>query len=436
MRNGADVSASARSAPVEASARRPVGNTAASPRDLAADAPAAATGRRLPRRVSFYIAAVTFTAVGAAAGAPSPLFVIYQQQWHFPAWTLTIAFAIYAFTLLVALLVAGSLSDHVGRRPVIIGALIVQLAAMITFILAPDIWVVVAARALQGLATGAATSTFSAMISEIAPARQHRTAARVVGSAPVGGLALGALLSGLAVQYSPSPTVVEFAGFAAVFLTGAVAAIFTQETVTARPGAAASLIPRVTVPHRARGPFAAAVPSFIGTWMSMGLMLGLGGSLNRQLFGIVNGGPSGAIIAVMPAAATLSGIASGRYPLRWTVRCGLSAVVAGLGVQIAGISETSVIALVAGAAVAGAGFGAAFSGLLKSLGPLAGNHQRAELFAAIYLVCYVSYGLPVVVAGIVSGYVGLVPAATGYAVSALIITAISLITTELVGRKA
>ncbi len=52
---------------------------------------------------------------------------------------LTLIFGVYAFSLLAALLMGGSLSDYLGRRPVILGALLIQAASMLCFIAATDV---------------------------------------------------------------------------------------------------------------------------------------------------------------------------------------------------------------------------------------------------------------------------------------------------------
>src|ERR1700722_12903115 len=103
------------------------------------DRPAHRSRFVLPSMTAFVGTAVAYAGLYLAAGAPSPLFVLYQQQWGFPAGLLTVAFAAYAFALVVAILVAGSLSDFIGRRPVLIGSLVVEFAAMIMFLFAPDI---------------------------------------------------------------------------------------------------------------------------------------------------------------------------------------------------------------------------------------------------------------------------------------------------------
>ena len=121
--------------------------------------------RRLPRGVAFWLLGTLMF----AASAPSPLYPVYQAEWHFSATTLTAVFAVYAITLLIALLVTGSLSDHLGRRPVILAALAVDGVAMVLFIAAHGILLLYLARALQGVATGAATSALSAGLIETQP---------------------------------------------------------------------------------------------------------------------------------------------------------------------------------------------------------------------------------------------------------------------------
>jgi MFS family permease len=65
----------------------------------------------------------------AASAAPTPLYRVYQARWGFSATTLTAVFAVYVLFLLMTVLIFGSVSDHVGRRPVVITALAADTAA-------------------------------------------------------------------------------------------------------------------------------------------------------------------------------------------------------------------------------------------------------------------------------------------------------------------
>jgi len=80
--------------------------------------PATAASRlRLGRAAAFWFLSATLGLLLFASSAPSPLYIVYQQRWGFSEITLTSVFAIYALALLLALLIAGAVSDHVGRRP-------------------------------------------------------------------------------------------------------------------------------------------------------------------------------------------------------------------------------------------------------------------------------------------------------------------------------
>jgi len=92
----------------------------------------------------------------AASSAPTPLYRLYQQDWGFSSGMLTLVFAVYALSLLLALLTTGALSDHLGRKPVILAALVLEIVSLAVFALAGDVQALVLARVLQGFATGMA----------------------------------------------------------------------------------------------------------------------------------------------------------------------------------------------------------------------------------------------------------------------------------------
>src|SRR5215218_8432599 len=106
--------------------------------------------RHLSRPAAFWSVAVLLVLMLAASGVPSPLYRVYQQEFGFSSGVLTTIFAIYAFALLVSLLVVGGLSDHIGRRPVIAAAFLLEAAAMALFLAADGVGWLLAARTVQG----------------------------------------------------------------------------------------------------------------------------------------------------------------------------------------------------------------------------------------------------------------------------------------------
>ncbi|MCJ9711316.1 MFS transporter, partial [Bordetella hinzii] len=125
----------------------------------------------------------------AASSAPTPLYRLYQQAWGFSPSLLTLVFSVYAFSLLVALLTTGALSDHLGRRPVILAALVLEMASMAVFARADSVAWLMLARIVQGFATGIAGSALGAALLDV----HHERGALVNTLAPMLGMALGVM---------------------------------------------------------------------------------------------------------------------------------------------------------------------------------------------------------------------------------------------------
>ncbi|NOW00105.1 MFS transporter [Isoptericola chiayiensis] len=338
-------------------------------------------------------------AVAAAAGAGTPLLALYRSTWDFALWQLTAAFSIYACTLLATLLVAGSLSDHLGRRPVLLGALGLMILASCLFLIDDGIEWVLVARALQGVATGAATSTFTAAIIELSSARRRPLMTVVTSAAPIGGLALGAVLTGASLDVVADSTRFVFALLIVSFVIGILAVHAARETSACVPGAIASLRPQLMVPHPARPVFAAVAPLVAAGWMFSGLFLGLGPTFDHVILGVDSGAGNGAFVALQPAAAALFGIPFARRPARRAASLGALLMLAGAALAVAGLLTAQLALVAIGAIVGGAGQGAGFGSSLRLLGDAADSTDRGGLFSAAYLVAYTAYGLPVLVAG-------------------------------------
>ncbi|VXA98877.1 Predicted arabinose efflux permease, MFS family [Arthrobacter sp. 9V] len=377
-----------------------------------------------PTKSSFIGLSVVFAAFFFAAGAPTPLLSLRQQEWGFSAATLSIAFSMYAIGLLAALLIGGSLSDHLGRRPVMIIALYGELLSMAIFILAPNILWVIAARALQGLATGLATSAFNAAITEHAPSHRKKLAGGLTGASVAGGLGIGALVTGAAVQFTPDANTLIFAILAAVMIIALVYVSFTAETVTPRPGAFRSLVPRLGLPASIRPEFAAGLPIHIAGWMFPALFLGLSPALLRLQFGLEGGLIAGFTAFLGPFSAAAAGFYFTRHPARHSTLAGAALILAGIVVVLVGISTPWLPAIWIGAVLGGIGFGGSFGGQLRLMTPLVEPHQRAGVFASIYTAAYLAFSIPVVIAGLLVPAWGLVPTLEAYAATLLAFAAL------------
>jgi MFS family permease len=386
------------------------------------------TARGLPRAAAFWTLAAIFAALLAAASAPSPLYVVYQARWGFSAVTLTLIFAVYVLALLVTLLCAGAVSDHVGRRPAIVVALSLQIVAMVAFILADSVGWLFAARIVQGLATGLATSALGGAILDFQP-EDRRVAPLVNSVAPVVGLGAGALLAGLLVQLAPSPLRLVYWVLVAVYAVAIVAVLAMPETVSREPGWWRTLAPKVSVPPGLGGRFTAVAPGLVAVWALGGLYLSLGPSLAVSLLHSTSHIVGGLVIVALTSAGATATIATRATPARNATAGGSVVLLAGVGLTLIAIRAQSTPLFFAGTAVAGLGFGPAFAGAFRTLTADAPAEARAELVAAIYVVSYLAFSLPAIAAGIEVTHVGLRDTATGYAAAIMVLAGLATLGT-------
>lgn len=396
---------------------------------------------RLSRPVAFAAVAATFVWFLAASSAPTPLYVVYQQRFTFTEFTLTLVFAVYVLALIAALLVIGPLSDHVGRRPVIIGAIALEVAALLVFLAADGVGMLLVARIVQGVATGAATTTLPATLVDLDPPHARGRAGLINGVAPLGGLGLGALGCGALVEFGPAPMQLVWAILLAGMVLAALVTFLMPETITRRPGVLASLRPRVGVPSRIRAEFAAIVPVLLASWALGGLYLSLGPSVAAGLFDLRNHLVGGLVVTILCGTGALTAFAlrerePGRVLPGAAAGLALGTVVTLVGIALAGSGAGAAVLAGVGTLVAGVGFGAAAYGTFGTLARIAEPHERGELFAATYTLAYLAFSVPAVIAGVSATAVGLGITAQVYGLVVVLLALSALVVGRIVARRA
>ena len=372
------------------------------------------TARALPRAASFWVVAATTAVLVSASSAPSPLYPVYQAEFGFSPITLTAIFAAYVLTLLTSLLTVGRLSDYLGRRPVLAAALVLEAAAMAIFLDAHGVPALFAARLVQGFATGAAIGVVGAYLLDLQPPTGSRLGSLVNSAAATGGLGIGAVLSGTLIQYAPHPTRLIFAVLTATFLTLALATVALPESVDRKAGALATLRPQVSVPAAARRALTQAVPTMASTWMIGGLMFSVGGSLLTAVFAQHNSAVVGLVLGGFAGSAAVSSLVLRNRAPEDMERFGTTALFGGTALFTLSLVTTSLSTFVAAALIAGTGFGPAFLGAFRTVSQLAEPHERAGLISAIYVVSYLAFSIPALIAGLLITHVGLRDTALGY----------------------
>lgn len=375
-----------------------------------------------PRTAFYLLASITMSFL-AGSSAPTPLYPVYQRLWHFSPVTVTVIFAVYAMAALTMLLVTGRLSDHVGRRPVLIAATVAQTFTMVVFATAQGVTALIAARILQGFATGAALGAVGAGMLDID--RDRGTVANAV--APAMGTAVGGLIAGAMVRWLPAPTHLVYVVLAAVYLLQAVGVMLMPEPGARRPGALASLKVQWRAPRSTHGPLLSAAPLLIAGWAIVGFYLSLGPALIHRVFGLDASLVGGVVPFLMVGSAGLAVLLWHRLHERRMRLGGASALVVGMAASLTALDLHATSAFLAASVVAGAGFGLGFQGALRSVVAAAAATERAAVLSVVFVVSYLALGLPAVAAGLVVARTGhLVETALGLGALVIALAALAL----------
>ncbi|GAA4766709.1 MFS transporter [Microbacterium gilvum] len=363
----------------------------------------------IPRRAfGFGLAGLASTIMMIGASAPSPFYPHLQEQLGIGAFGVTIAFAVYAVALLIALLTVGSISDHLGRRPIIFIGYLLLAGAILLVWRADTGTMLYLGRSMQGIASGALISTISATIVDFAPPHRPKAATLLNSIAPMTGLAVGTLYAGALLEAAgPAAATATFVPLAFAYLIVAALIWATPETSPREAGWRRALRPRVAVPRAAARLFGISVPIILAGWATGGLFLSLGPSIVHAELRVNSSLAQGLVIGALPATGAIAAfVMRNRRPLVNAVY-GASALAVGTLLMLIALAVGSLPLYIVAVVIAGTGFGTAFSGTVGSIMPFAAVHERAELFASLYIVAYLSFGVPAVIAGALASTIGL-----------------------------
>ena len=377
----------------------------------------------LSHKATTVIAVITAMTFAASGAAPTTLYQRYQEVFGVTPFVLTVIFGAYVLSLLAALLTVGSLSDYVGRRPAILAALALNVAAMLMFISADSAATLIVARVVQGFATGLATATLGAAIMDT-----DRSRGPVLNSITAFiGLTAGSLGGGVLVTYAPGPQQLVYAVLLSLSVAEALILWYMPETVTPKPGALASLRPHVSIPARARRALMQVTPVTIASWALGGFYFSLMPSLVRVATGVTLPIIGGLVVSALTFSGAIAVLSLRNTSARRILSGGIPALVAGVAITLAGVQMQRVSLMLLGTIVAGIGFGAAFSGSMRTVMPNAEAHERAGLLSAFYVEGYLSFSLPAILTGLLAPIAGLPLAADVYGATVIALAIASLL---------
>lgn len=365
-------------------------------------------GILLPRPLAYWLAAAIIGLGLFASGVPSPLYGTYQVLWGFSPLVLTLVYATYAFGVLATLLLAGRVSDDVGRRPVLLTALGALMLSSIMFMLAQSVAWLFVARGIQGLATGAMLSAASAALLDLHSRRDAAAVGLTNGVASTAGLGLGVLVSAALVELAVAPRVVPYV---AQFVLTALAflGVLAMPEPVARRSQLRLTPQRPTLPRVVRRPFRLAALGVLSSWSIAGVFFSLGPTLAAALFHTTDYLVAGFSVFVLAATGSLTQLLFGRTAPWIGAAAGSIALGIGTAIVVLAVRIDSGMFYFIGAIVSGGGFGVAFLGSLRALTAVIPHEHRAGVMSSFYIAAYVSLSVPAILAGSVVTPLGLRP---------------------------
>jgi predicted MFS family arabinose efflux permease len=352
----------------------------------------------------------------------TPLIPLYQDRLGFNDTVVTLFLGCYVVALVPSMLSLGQLSDQVGRKPVLYGAIVTLAAAQAILITEPPLGGLLFARALQGLAMGAFAGTCTAFLVDAAP-RGRRVFAATLASISIRiGLGLGPGLGGIIAEYAARPLRLPFVLHLCALAVATVLVLTLPETVTVRRRRALSL--RLEVPPPERAVFwRVLVPSGMIFGLFDGVALSLIPVFEVRTLGVTNYALVGASGFLVLVSGGLSQLLVPRMVPSRAITIGMvGAALSSFG-MVAGAPTESAALVLCAVAITGGFCGLVLKGGVDLVTQIAPPADRGKLVSAYFVACWLGgFSVPLIAVGALSDLLGLTPALAILSVAASVAT--------------
>lgn len=374
--------------------------------------------------LAVYRTAWIVTAIFILSNAATPLYGYWQQSLGFASGVLTVVFACYIGGLLLTLTIAGQLSDHYGRKALLLPCVGLAIIAALLFEYAASIGMLMLARFLTGMSVGLVVSGGMANVVEHAQPQRKQFASLMASAAMVAGAGSGPLLAGVVAHYEQAPIHTVFRIEIAV-LCLALLALLNQKNQRLSVGPFQPRLPSVSADKL--GIVLLGIAFFGPGLTSTSFVLSLGPKLIASFLGVNSPLTTGCVAFSMFIVAVGVQFAAKQFSSRGVFLCsGLSTIGAMAGVWIA-LHTSSVPWLIATALLAGSGQGL---GQLAGLSLIASHvpaERRAEANAVFNMGGYVPAGAIPVITGYLIDAQGLTVGVTSLALIIASLAAVALV---------
>ncbi len=394
-------------------------SSTAAPTQQALEARAAGRG--------FWWLAAGFVLLMSFMTVQTPLYGLYSERDGFGTFTVTLVFAAYGLGVVVGLLLLGHVSDHVGRRPVVVAVVATEVVCAVLFAIFPQEPALLTLRLVTGLGVGALSATITAWLTELhgrwRPDSDGVLGRTVATAANVLGLGLGPLLAAL-IASRGHPLVLPYLVYAVALAPVALIAFRAPETVPPEQRAEQWRYrpQRVAVDPEVRPAMLGASVAALAGFAVLGFVTSLTGRFLTDTLGITSRLTAGSVATSIVVCAALSQVLLARVSQRRRLQLGAGLVAAGMVVLATGALAASLVGFVLGGMVAVAGVGLVFAAAVTTVSGLAAPERRGETLAALFLAAYVGITVPVVLIGVALSVAGTVPVLVAF--SAVVLVAV------------
>jgi predicted MFS family arabinose efflux permease len=352
----------------------------------------------VPHRTGFWLVTAAFVSLQAFGTVPTPLWPLYAVRDGLSSTTVTLAFAVMVVGAGVSLYFFGHLSDRLGRRRIIVPALVSGTAAAAVMARWPTLPGLLIGRILTGVAVGLMASTATTYLTDLYRAGHpeqpnSRVPATVASAANLGGLSLGPLVAGALLRWVGHPFTTSYLVFIVLMVIGAISVSVSPETIDRALPTTSGARRFVLRPAQSTvfvGAAAVAFCSFavIGLFSSVGSLI-VHNELHESspfIWGLAG-------FFVLGASALAQTLLPKLTVVRMLV-LGLTAVPVGMALVVTALFNPSLTLYLLGSAIAGAGAGLLFKAALSVAITTAEPGSTAGVLAMFFVVAYLGVGLP------------------------------------------
>ncbi|MEU7918940.1 MFS transporter [Micromonospora zamorensis] len=355
-------------------------------------------------RVAF---AFWITLVGTTV--PTPLYPLYEMEFGFSSLTVTVVYALYALGVVVGLLVFGRLSDQIGRRPVILAALLLSVAADAVFLFAVDLAMIIVGRILAGLSAALIIGAATAALAELIDRRHPKRAATVSIFANLGGLATGTLLAGIVSDVAPDPLrlpwaiVLILAVLAIIALRGVPETVHERSPVTLR-------VQRLHVPAAIRGAFVRSAITAGAGFAALGVLTSVSGLFLGMVLHETSHTLAALVVFVAFAGAAFGQLLTRVLSSRAALASACVGLIVGAGLLAFSMWMALLATLLVSAALIGVASGVAVGDGIATITMKTEPQHQAEAVSTFFAILFAMLGVPAVGVGLLIQTIGLRPA--------------------------